>query len=170
LILCTDGDCSADPNWVLGIVSFYEKYQPEMICGAVQVAPVDNAFTRFQALDLIGMMGITAVGVESATIRLCNGANLAYRKSAFLAVGGYEGLQDIPSGDDVLLLEKMQAKFPGKVRFLKIRKGMVATSPLRKSRAFCASECGGPPKPPASPIGQRWCFPPWSLGFVCRCS
>ena len=129
LIVCTDGDCTADPYWLASIVSFYQEHQPHMICGAVQLTPVNSALSRFQALDMVGMMGITAVGVETGDIRLCNGANLAYRKEAFVEVGGYEGIDHVPSGDDVLLLNKMEERFPDKTFFLKSKHAQVYSLP-----------------------------------------
>ncbi len=33
---------------------------------------------------------------------MCNGANLAYEKSAFYEVGGFNNIDNIASGDDML--------------------------------------------------------------------
>ena len=37
---------------------------------------------------------------------LCNGANLAYKKSIFRELNGFEGNSHISSGDDIFLMEK----------------------------------------------------------------
>jgi len=60
---------------------------------------------------------------------MCNGANLAYEKSAFEEVGGFSGIDSIPSGDDMLLMHKIYCKYPQKVFFLKDRHAIVTTRP-----------------------------------------
>jgi hypothetical protein len=37
---------------------------------------------------------------------MCNGANLAYKKSLFQELNGFQGNDTIASGDDVFLLQK----------------------------------------------------------------
>ena len=44
---------------------------------------------------------------------MCNGANLAYTKNAFNAVGGFKDIDDIASGDDMLLMYKIDQKYLG---------------------------------------------------------
>ncbi|UJH90815.1 hypothetical protein LZ575_19060 [Antarcticibacterium sp. 1MA-6-2] len=59
---------------------------------------------------------------------MCNGANLCYKKTAFLEVEGFSGNENISSGDDVFLLQKFTAHhFP--VAFLKSREATVFTKP-----------------------------------------
>ncbi len=67
---------------------------------------------------------------------LCNGANLAFEKSAFEAVNGYEGKDNMPSGDDVFLMEKIEQKFPGSAGFLKSKNAIIRTSPQKTWRDF----------------------------------
>jgi hypothetical protein len=64
---------------------------------------------------------------------MCNGANLAFRKSAFVEVGGYENNLHIPSGDDEFLMHKIFHHFSNSVRFVSNRQAIVRTSsvPLR---------------------------------------
>ena len=44
---------------------------------------------------------------------------MAYKKAAFLEVEGYRGNEEIPSGDDEFLLQKIAKRYPGRVGFLK---------------------------------------------------
>jgi cellulose synthase/poly-beta-1,6-N-acetylglucosamine synthase-like glycosyltransferase len=48
----------------------------------------------------------------------CNGANLAYRRSAFERVGGFRDIGDLVSGDDDLLMQKIAAADPSRVVFI----------------------------------------------------
>jgi hypothetical protein len=65
-----------------------------------------------------------------------NGANLAFRKTAFEAAGGYNDDRLYASGDDMFLLQKVEKKWPGSVRFLKNRDAVVHTCPMPNERRF----------------------------------
>jgi cellulose synthase/poly-beta-1,6-N-acetylglucosamine synthase-like glycosyltransferase len=58
---------------------------------------------------------------------MCNGANLAYEKKVFYEVNGFEGIDEIASGDDMLLMQKIQKVHPGKIMFLKSADVIVQT-------------------------------------------
>ena len=55
LIVTTDADCLPPPNWLLLLVSFYEKYQWQFISAPVGFYLEQSAFDRFQSLDFLGM-------------------------------------------------------------------------------------------------------------------
>ena len=67
---------------------------------------------------------------------MANGANLAYTKEAFYEVGGFRDIDDIPSGDDMLLMHKIYKKYPGQVFFLKSRQAIVSTKAETSWRGF----------------------------------
>ena len=67
---------------------------------------------------------------------MCNGANLAYTKKAFNAVGGFAGIDSIASGDDMLLMHKIYKQWPDKVMFLKSKEAIVQTAPVNSVTAF----------------------------------
>lgn len=59
---------------------------------------------------------------------MCNGANLAYRKEVFYEVNGFKGVDDIASGDDMLLMHKIWKKHPKKIAYLKSGDVIVETA------------------------------------------
>jgi len=59
----------------------------------------------------MSLQGITAAAVGAGSHAMCNGANLAYLKSAFYEVGQFKGIDHIASGDDMLLMHKMKNNF-----------------------------------------------------------
>jgi cellulose synthase/poly-beta-1,6-N-acetylglucosamine synthase-like glycosyltransferase len=67
---------------------------------------------------------------------MCNGANLAYEKKAFHAVNGFMGIDHIASGDDMLLLYKIEKHFSGGVQYLKSKDVIVSTQPVKTWAAF----------------------------------
>jgi len=119
LIVTTDADCTVSPDWLNYLVSFYEAHSYKFIAAPVNFYKEKNTLEKFQSLDFQGMMGITGAGIEGDFMRMCNGANLAYEKSAYTAVDGFVGIDKLASGDDMLLMQKIIRKFPGSVGYLK---------------------------------------------------
>ena len=52
---------------------------------------------------------------------------MAYEKAAFLAVNGFEDIETIASGDDVLLMEKLKSNFPQRLVFIKAKAATIET-------------------------------------------
>ena len=119
LIVTTDADCVVQENWLNLLVSFYERNSYRFIAAPVNFYKERNALERFQSLDFLGMMGISGAGVESSWMRMCNGANLAYEKSMFQEVDGFEGITDLASGDDMLLMQKIAQRDSSAIGYLK---------------------------------------------------
>lgn len=136
LIITTDADCNMHAYWLLSIVSFYEIYHPQFIAAPVMFHPILNWFYRFQAIDFMTMQGITGAVVYNKIGSMCNGANLAYTKSAFNAVNGFQGIDEIASGDDMLLMNKIERSFPGQTKFLKCDEAIVSTQAMPNFIAF----------------------------------
>jgi len=67
---------------------------------------------------------------------MCNGANLAYTKKAFEEVGGFTGIDNIASGDDMLLMHKIYKRYPDKVMFLRSKEVIVQTTPVNSIKDF----------------------------------
>ncbi|MBV6426431.1 MAG: hypothetical protein KIPDCIKN_00943 [Haliscomenobacter sp.] len=119
LILTTDADCVLPPHWLELMASCYERKGWHGITGPVAFHEEVSLFERFQSLDLLGMMLITGAGLRMGLTHLANGAAFGFSKAAFEAVGGYSDISRLASGDDLLLLHKIMARYPGKTGFLK---------------------------------------------------
>lgn len=127
LIITTDADCHVGSNWISTIVAYYEQHQPVMIAGLVNYFPDTTFLGKFQTLDFLSLVGIGAACIQNGFYNLCNGANLAYTKEAFLAVDGFSGIDHIPSGDDMMLMHKLARAYPGRIASLKNRSAIVYT-------------------------------------------
>lgn len=136
LIVCTDADCIAPKNWLLHLASAFEDPEIRLVCGPVVFHQEQTLLQRFQALDFLGMMGITGAGIWKNWHFMANGANLAYRKSAFELVNGFEGNEHLASGDDMFLVQKVARRWPGSVAFLKTREAAVQTEAAPDLRSF----------------------------------
>lgn len=136
LIVTTDADCVMGPRWIEVMVQFYETYQPKFIAAPVSFYKEHNFFKILQSLDFMNMQGITGAVTQLRIGTMCNGANLAYEKAAFLEVGGFKGIDNIASGDDMLLMYKIYRKYPDSIGYLKHEEAIVRTLPVDTFKAF----------------------------------
>ncbi|OCX51110.1 glycosyl transferase [Mucilaginibacter sp. PPCGB 2223] len=126
-LVCTDADCRMGPQWLSSIVSYYESNDLVMVSSPVAYFDEKNLFERLQTLEFSYLIGMGAAFIGNGRASTCNGANFAYRKDTFYEVGGFKGIDDLASGDDELLLQKVAEKHPGKIGFLKKREAIVYT-------------------------------------------
>lgn len=82
-----------------------------MLVMPIDYEPNQNILTNFQITENIALTGITAGFVGINKPFLCNGANLAFDKKAFMTVNGYDSHAHISSGEDVFLLEDLKKEF-----------------------------------------------------------
>ncbi|MES2278570.1 MAG: glycosyltransferase [Bacteroidota bacterium] len=127
LMVATDADCRMGTKWLSTIVGYFEAGDLLMISSPVTYFEEKTLFERMQTLEFSFLIGIGASFIGNNRASTCNGANLAYRKDTFYQVGGFTGIDDLASGDDELLLQKVAARFPGSIGFLKDREAIVYT-------------------------------------------
>jgi poly-beta-1,6-N-acetyl-D-glucosamine synthase len=136
LIVCTDGDCRVQPEWLRLLAFLYETGQPKFVSGPVCFYPADSFFAKLQLVEFAALIGVGAGSIQLGQPNMCNGANVAYEKKSFQEVGGYAGNEQIASGDDEFLLHKMHRAFPEKIRFLKAKASIVYTGAQKNGKAF----------------------------------
>jgi cellulose synthase/poly-beta-1,6-N-acetylglucosamine synthase-like glycosyltransferase len=102
VILTTDADCEALPDWVYTIASYFDK-DIGMVNGFT-TQEARNFFGGMQALDFIYLLTIASGTINLGYPISCIGNNMAYRKQAYLDVGGYESLPFSVTEDSLLLL------------------------------------------------------------------
>lgn len=127
LIVTTDADCVLPPLWLNTLAFLFEKRGAAFIAGPVSFFEEKNLLERFQSLDYLGMMVLTGAAIQRGNPHLANGANLAYPKNIFEAIGGFSGTDHLASGDDMLLLQKIATHHAHQVRFAKSAKALVLT-------------------------------------------
>lgn len=127
LIATTDADCIAAPTWLATMVNTLQTQGAYMITGPVKMTPGPGFLSRFQSLDFAILQGITAASLGGGIHDMSSGANLAYVKSFYLEVGGFKGIDDIASGDDMLLMQKFSAQYPGRIGYAFSTAAMVST-------------------------------------------
>lgn len=134
-ILTTDSDCQVPSGWLQEMNDFIQKTAADFIAAPVIFQNEKSALNTFQIIDFLSLQGATIGGFGVEKPFMCNGANLCYRKSAFVEVNGFSGNEKIASGDDVFLLEKM-LKHGYDCRFLKSKNAIVESIPQRNFSAL----------------------------------
>lgn len=128
LIVTTDGDCILPEGWLQKIATLYENENPVFIAGPVIYKKQGGIFRDLLQIEQLVLQTVSAGSMKMGVPLMCSGANLAYRKDFFVGCGGYQN--DIfTSGDDMMLMQKAQNSFPGRLRFLADKDAIVKTSP-----------------------------------------
>jgi biofilm PGA synthesis N-glycosyltransferase PgaC len=129
LIVTTDADCIPAREWLPAIAAFKEKNQSVFIAAPVNLIGENSisVLSFFQQLDFMVLQGITGASVYKNIHSMCNGANLAYERKIFYEVNGFSGIDNIASGDDMLLMHKIWKQYPGSVHYLKSSDAIVTT-------------------------------------------
>lgn len=135
-IITTDADCVLPKE----LLMLYDEYI--LINNAVFVAaPVlfyqtKSIISQFQFLDFLTMQAITAASVKSGLHTMCNGANLAYKKEVFYKVDGFNGIDNIASGDDMFLMYKIKKLYSNCIGYLNSKDSIVLTQPMLTLKEF----------------------------------
>jgi len=136
LMVATDADCRMGEKWLSSIVGYYEANDPFMISSPVSYFEEKSLFERMQTLEFYTLIATGGAFIGNNHASTCNGANLAYRRDIFYEVGGFTGIDDLASGDDELLLQKVAARYPGKIGFLKLYDAVVFTHAKHNLKEF----------------------------------
>ncbi|MFN8415393.1 MAG: glycosyltransferase [Cytophagaceae bacterium] len=133
-VVTTDADCEMGPDWLTSLLKTYKL--KEVISGPVAFTSNGTIFQQAQQLEFSSLVGVglSCIGLKKPL--MCNGANLAFSKTAFDAVNGYEGNEMIASGDDEFLMHKIQHQFPGKVGAALSENSIVRTAPNETWKQF----------------------------------
>lgn len=133
-VVLTDADARCGPGRVRAIMDCVAAQAPGMLLMPVATIGTEGVLQALQAEEQAALMGMAAGTALQGAPMLANGANMAFRRSAFQAVGGYAG-EKWASGDDVFLLRRM-LKTGRKVHYLLQPEVLVRVEAERGFRAF----------------------------------
>lgn len=131
IILTSDADCEFPEAWPMKMASVFSDSKVQLVAGPVLTKVTGDAFfQKFQQIEWYSILLMTQFYFSRKQPLMCSGANLAFRKQAFLKVGGYAGNEQILSGDDEFLLKKMVKNFGAdSCIYLPVREALVFTKP-----------------------------------------
>ncbi len=135
-IVTTDADCTVPSRWLELYDRYIQSVHPVFIAAPVMFTKAKSFVSVFQSLDFISLQGITAASVSAGFHSMCNGANLCYQKSVFQEAGGFRGIDQLASGDDMLLMNKIKQLHPGGIGYLFHPAATVRTIPMKRWGEF----------------------------------
>ncbi len=134
LIISLDADCLPSEKWLETIVAFYEERQSDLIVCPVVINERKSFLSKFQRLEFVSLVGSGAGAIGIGRPILCNGANLAFKKTEWV-----KSEKDLyfneKSGDDIYLLQSIR-KRKGKIDFLKNKNTTVITKSKKNLKEF----------------------------------
>lgn len=109
LVLITDADTRCGPLRLASIAQAWQRSKFDMLLMPITVRSDGSLLHELQANEQAGFMAVAIASARAGSPLIANGANMAFRRSVFEALNGYDGNRHIASGDDMFLLEKMRA-------------------------------------------------------------
>lgn len=137
IIITTDADVIYRHSlWLKTISNYFSDYNPNMLIMPIDFKNNTKLLSIFQITENIALTGITAgyAGIKNAF--MCNGANLAFTKTAYNSVNGYHNHIHILSGDDVFLLESIKKLNPKLVHYTLKKELIVKTNSITNFSSF----------------------------------
>ncbi len=126
IIVSTDADCRVSPRWLETLTSFFDD-NTALVSGPVKFNSGKSLFEKMQSLEFAGLVitGAGLIGIKKPII--ANAANLAFRKSVFFEVGGYEDNMHLSSGDDEILMQKIAARTSYSIKYAWDKNALVSS-------------------------------------------
>jgi cellulose synthase/poly-beta-1,6-N-acetylglucosamine synthase-like glycosyltransferase len=135
-IITTDADCILKPTWLLLFDEYIANNNSLLVAAPVIFTKDKSIVSNFQYIDFMALQAATAATVSIGLHSMCNGANLAYNKNIFKEVGGFKGIDNIASGDDMLLMNKIKSKYPKQIGYLFSKNAIATTKPMPDWNSF----------------------------------
>lgn len=111
IILTTDADCIVPPTWIERMVEAFRD-DVSMVAGYSRTLIPDwdkaSLLHKYEHFDFAATYMVLGGGYTIGRSWACIGQNLSYTRSAYDAVGGFEKIKHLISGDDVNLMQLMR--------------------------------------------------------------
>ncbi|MCC5921821.1 MAG: glycosyltransferase [Cyclobacteriaceae bacterium] len=127
-VVSTDADCRLQEKFLASWSSYVSEHSPDYAGGPLSFSQPKRFIETFQLLDLAPLLLVTGASLDRNRALMSNGANMVFKRQAFYDVHGYEGNEDIPSGDDYFLLQKISRMPKSKIGYLKSKEATVTTA------------------------------------------
>jgi cellulose synthase/poly-beta-1,6-N-acetylglucosamine synthase-like glycosyltransferase len=127
IITLTDADCRVPPTWIEGLTASFTADVGAVI-GYVGLRAAHNTWLEHvQALDYFAMMATMAGATKLGQPIGAAGANIAYRRAAYDAVGGFEAMPLGAVADDMVMLQQVLDHTDWRVVFCDDERAFITT-------------------------------------------
>lgn len=127
ILLMTDSDCAVHPQWIATMASAFHDPKVDLAAGFTLVQ-ASTFLERVQAVEWLFTQTMARGGIGNGVPLGCFGNNLAVRRSAYHAVGGYEGIR-FSVTEDLALLQALSA-YGSRIRYVCEPEATVTTLPV----------------------------------------
>ncbi|MDR2824845.1 MAG: glycosyltransferase [Prevotellaceae bacterium] len=134
LILTTDADCTPNEKWVETVRNFQAQNDCDLLILPVFMRANNSYFSKIQQLEFTSLVASGAGAAGGGSAILCNAANLAFKKAAYMRAQADLHFEK-QSGDDIFLLESVKHN-GGKIRFVKSENAAVHTNACSSLKEF----------------------------------
>lgn len=132
-LVFTDADVQVHPEWLNALQNcFHENFN--LVIAPVRLEAEKTILGTLQLVEHLALQRFTYAFWKMKKPMLCNGANLAVRKSWFLQLNPYQSNQHIASGDDVFLLFETRKYKPESIVYCELE-GAIVTTKAKESYA-----------------------------------
>ena len=135
IILQTDADCIPNKRWIETMVNAFSDNNVGFVCGPSPLFS-KNKIEKILQLENNAQDAVSAGGLQNKLILSCTGRNLAFIKKIFENIQGYKNIEHFESGDDDLLMQKINKKTNYKIKFLIDENAIVYSNPPHSINQF----------------------------------
>lgn len=132
IIITTDGDCTASPDWIRSVNAFFEN-GVGLVVGLTVYAPMPGlhpVFLGIQHLDFLSYSAVGAGAIGNGRVITSQGSNMAFLRTAYEECNGFTALSNINSGTDSLLAQLITRSGKWKARFAFLPSAAITTAPV----------------------------------------
>lgn len=135
ILMTTDADCLSQPGWLRSMAG---RFSGDMgiVQGPKRIRGDGSWLSRYQEHEVFGLVSVEAASFALGHPMIASAPSLAYRKELYEAAGGFRDLEGTVSGDDDMLVRKMQKVKGWRVTYNPSPEACVSTSPAPTWRAM----------------------------------
>jgi cellulose synthase/poly-beta-1,6-N-acetylglucosamine synthase-like glycosyltransferase len=129
ILMTTDADCLPHRHWVRSLACRF-RGAIGIVQGPKRMVGDGRLLHVYQEQEVFGLVSIEAATFALGHPMMASAPSLAYRRSLYESVGGFQGIDDTVSGDDDLLVHKMSAAPGVQVDYAPVPEACVSTRPV----------------------------------------
>jgi len=129
VIFITDADCQIPPGWIRSLLAGFQD-NVGVVGGFTLITQARNWFERAQAVDWLYLLSVAAAASHMNSAVTWVGNNLAIRREAYDAIGGYRSLPGSVV-EDFALVDAVQRRSPWTCRFYAAPRAAITTRPAK---------------------------------------
>jgi len=135
-ILQTDADCLHGESWIFEMIQPFQDYEIGFVCGPSYIGKYSNFWDSILRLESISQESFNYANSKKNLYISCTGRNIAFKKTIFTEINGYDGIHHIQSGDDDLLLHKVATSGKCKIKYIANQKALAVSSTPNTIKQF----------------------------------